>query len=147
MNQSAQVMLTTCALLLAAVIVLANVLAATYGLDSIRMIQAFSLDEGLCIAKMKDNLEQFSLDPDGFFYYGNLYNAIGYYCLAFFERLGWTVNTFLAGFVLRLISIVSGFLAGVSLWKIGRICNLPTAIAAGAALALLTMPDFVCFRE
>jgi hypothetical protein len=147
MNQSAQVMLTTCALLLAAVIVLANVLAATHGLDSIRMIQAFSLDEGLCIAKMKDNLEQFSLDPDGFFYYGNLYNAIGYYCLAFFERLGWTINTFLAGFVLRLISIVSGFLAGVSLWKVGRICNLPTAIAAGAALALLTMPDFVVFSR
>jgi hypothetical protein len=147
MNQSVQVTLTTCALLLAAVLVLANIVAATYGLDSVRMIQAFSLDEGLSITRMKDNLEQFSLDPDGFFYYGNLYHSIAYYCIAFFERFGWTINTSLAGFVLRLVSIVSGSLASLSLWKLGKICNLPTAIAAGTALALLTMPDFVVFSR
>lgn len=147
MNHLVQVTLTICALLLASVLVLANIVAATYGLDSIRMIQAFSLDEGLSITRMKDNLEQFSLDPDGFFYYGNLYHSIAYYCIAFFERFGWTINTFLVGFVLRLVSILSGFLAGLSLWKLGKICNLPTPIAAGAALALLTMPDFVVFSR
>jgi hypothetical protein len=147
MKQFVHMTLTTCALLFAAVLVLANIVAATYGLDSIRMIQAFSLDEELSINRMKHNLEQFSLDPDGFFYYGNLYHSIAYYCIAFCERLGWTINTFLAGFVLRLVSILSGFLASLSLWKLGRICNLPTAIAAGAALALLTMPDFVLFSR
>jgi Dolichyl-phosphate-mannose-protein mannosyltransferase len=143
MNQSVQVTLTTCALLLAAVLVLANIVTATYGLDSIRMIQAFNTDEGLSITRMKDNLEKFSIDPDDFFYYGNLYHSIAYYCIAFLEGFGWTINTSLAGFVLRLVSIVSGFLASLSLWKLGKICNLPTAIAAGTALALLTMPDFV----
>jgi hypothetical protein len=93
MNKFVQVMLTTCALLFAAVVVLANIVAATYGLDNIRMIQAFNLDEGLSITRMKDNLEQFSLDPDGFFYYGNLYHSLAYYCIAFFEHFGWTVNT------------------------------------------------------
>ncbi len=92
MNQCLQVTLTTCALLLATVLVLANTVAATFGLDSIRMIQAFNLDEGLSITRMKDNLEQFSLDPDGFFYYGNLYHSIAYYCIAFFEHFGWTTH-------------------------------------------------------
>jgi 4-amino-4-deoxy-L-arabinose transferase-like glycosyltransferase len=127
--------------------VLANIVAATYGLDSTRMIQAFNTDEGLSIIRMKDNLEKFSIDPDGYFYYGNLYHSIAYYCIAFFERFGWSINTSLAGFVLRLVSIVSGLLAGLSLWKLGKICNLPTAIAAGTALALLTMPDFVVFSR
>src|SRR5258706_1795307 len=147
MNQCVQVTLTTCALLLATVLVLANTVAATFGLDSIRMIQAFNLDEGLSITRMKDNLEQFSLDPDGFFYYGNLYHSIAYYCIAFFEHFGWTINTSLAGFVLRLVSVVSGFLASLSLGILGKICKLPTAIAAGTALALLTMPDFVVFSR
>ena len=142
-----QVPLTICALLLAAVLVLANIAVAAGGLDSIRMIQAFNLDEGLSITRMMDNLEQFSLDPDSFFYYGNLYHSIAYYCIACFEHFGWTINTSLAGFVLRLVSIVSGCLAGLSLWKLGRICNLPTEIAAGTALALLTMPDFVVFSR
>jgi 4-amino-4-deoxy-L-arabinose transferase-like glycosyltransferase len=147
MNRPLSAILTTCALLLAAIIISANVVAATYGLDSARMIEAFNLDEGLYLAKMKDNLQRFTLDPDGFFYHGNLYSSIGYYCIAVLERAGWTVNAFLVGFVLRLISIGSGFLAALSLWKFGKICNLPTAIAAGAALALLTMPDFVVFSR
>ena len=147
MRPSAQVTLTACALVLASVLVLANIVAATSGLDSIRMIQAFSLDEGIAVSRMKDNLEQFSLDPDGFFYYGNVYHSIAYYCIAFLERFGWTIDTPLAGFVLRLVSIVSAGLAGFSLWKLGRICSLPTAIAASAALALLAMPDFVVFSR
>ena len=96
---------------------------------------------------MKDNLEQFSLDPDGFFYYGNLYHSLAYHCIAFFERFGWTISTFLAGFVLRLVSVVSWILASLSLWKLGKICGLPTTMAAGTALALLTMPDFVVFSR
>ena len=142
-----KVTLTTCALLLAAVLVLANIVVAVFGLDSVRMIQTFNLDEGLAIARMKDNLEQVSLDPDGFFYYGNLYHSVAYYCIDLFDRFGWTINTPLAGFVLRLVSIVSGMLAGLSLWKFGRIFKLPTEIAAGAALLLLTMPDFVVFSR
>ena len=38
MDQPVQATLTTCALLLAVVTALANIVAATYGLDSIRMI-------------------------------------------------------------------------------------------------------------
>jgi hypothetical protein len=147
MHHPVQAIMTTCALLLSALLILANIVAATYGLDSIRMIQAFNLDEGIAITRMKDNLEQFSLDPDGFFYYSNLYHSIAYYCIAGLEQLGWTISTPLAGFVLRTVSIVSGFLAGLSLWSLGRICNLPTAIAAGMALALLSMPDFVVFSR
>src|ERR1700760_1864640 len=92
MNRPLHTTLTASALLLAAILLSANIAAATYGLDSIRMIQAFSLDEGIAVSRMKTNLAQFSLDPDGFFYYGNLYHSIAYYCLVFLERSGWTIN-------------------------------------------------------
>jgi predicted membrane-bound mannosyltransferase len=81
------------------------------------------------------------------FYYGNLYHSITYYFLAFLEHFGWTINASLAGFVLRLLSILSGALVWLSLWRLGNICNLPTAVAAAAALAMLTMPDFVFFSR
>jgi hypothetical protein len=147
MNPPLHAALTTCALLLAALLVSANLIAAIYGLDNISMIQAFSLDEARFLGKMKVSLEQYSLDPDNFFSYGNLYDSLGYYCIAFFRRFGWTINTPLVGFVLRLISIVSGALAGLALWKFGEICWLPRVVAVAAALALLTMPDFVTFSR
>jgi hypothetical protein len=147
MNRSINATLAGCAVLLAATVVLASIVAATYGLDNIRMIEAFNLDEGTAITRMTAGLEQFSLDPDGFYYYANIYHSTGYYCISFLEFLGWKINTFLAGFVLRLVSIVSLALAGLSLWKLGRICGLPTAVAAGTALGLLTMPDFVRYSR
>src|ERR1700761_7277660 len=115
MSKYLQTPLTACALLLAVVLVLANATAAIFGMDNIRMVQAFSLDEGIAITRMRDNLAQFSLDPDGFFYYGNLYHSIAYYSLAFLERFGWTIDTALAGFVLRLLSVLSGALVWLSL--------------------------------
>jgi hypothetical protein len=147
MNHPIHSALTMCALLFAALIVSANLIAAIYGLDNISMVQAFGLDEARYLGKMKVSLEQSSLDPDLFYSYGNLYDSLGYYWITFFRRLGWTINTPLVGFVLRLISIVSGMLAGLSLWKLGEICGLPRTLAAAAALALLTMPDFVVFSR
>jgi 4-amino-4-deoxy-L-arabinose transferase-like glycosyltransferase len=147
MNRSLPAALTMCTLLLAALIISANIVAATYGLDNISMVQAFNLDEARYLAKMKVSLEQFSLDPDLFYSYGNLYDSLCYYWIAFFRRFDWTINTHLVGFVLRLVSIISGALAGFSLWMFGEICGLPRAVAAAAALSLLTMPDFVVFSR
>ncbi len=147
MNQRLQAILTTCALLLAALIISANLIAATYGLDNISMIQTFNLDEGRYLAKMKLNLELRSVDPDLFFNYSNLYDSLGYYSVALFRRFGWTIDAQLVGLVLRLLSIVSAVLAGLSLWRLGEILGLPAAVAAAAALGLLTMPDFVLFSR
>jgi hypothetical protein len=147
MNQPIHAALTICALLLAMLVISANLVAATYGLDNISMVQAFNLDEARYLGKMKVSLELTSLDPDRFFSYGNLYDSLGYYLIAFFRRFGWTINTPLVGFVLRLVSIVSGALAGLSLWMLGEVCGLPRVLAAAAALALLTMPDFVIFSR
>ncbi len=147
MKQRLHAVLTMCALLLAALIFTANLVAATYGLDNISMIQAFGLDEARYLAKIKLNLELRSVDPDLFFNYGNLYDSLSYYGIALFRWFGWTINTQLVGFVLRLVSLVSGALAGLALWRFGEICGLPRAIAAGAALGLLAMPDFVLFSQ
>jgi 4-amino-4-deoxy-L-arabinose transferase-like glycosyltransferase len=147
MNQRSHGAVTTSVLLLATLIIFANLLVATYGLNNISMVQAFNLDEARYVTKMKVSLEQFSLDPDEFFSYGNLYDSLGYYCIAFFRHFGWTIDTALVGFLLRLISIVSGVLASLSLWKFGEIFGLPRALAAVAALVLLTMPDFVVFSR
>jgi 4-amino-4-deoxy-L-arabinose transferase-like glycosyltransferase len=146
-TQPAELLLIAFGLLLAAVIVQANVIASTFGLDSIRMVQAFSLDEELSVARMKDNLARFSLDPDGFFYYGNVYHTVGYYCLAFLESAGWVISTPVIGLVLRLISIISGCVACLSLWMLGNFLNIPKPLGLGAALVLLTMPDFVLFSR
>ena len=52
------------AFLLAAVIVLANTVSATYGLDNINLIQAFNLDEARYVAKMKVSLQQATLESN-----------------------------------------------------------------------------------
>ena len=147
MTQRLHAILTLCALLLAALIVTANLVAATYGLDNISMIQAFGLDEARYLAKIKLNLELRSVDPDLFFNYGNLYDSLSYFWIALFRQFGWTIDTHLVGFILRLVSLVSGVLAGLSLWKFGEICGLPRPVAAAAALGLLAMPDFVLFSR
>lgn len=147
MNLRLHATLTLCALLLAALLVSANIIAATYGLDNISMIQAFGLDEARYLAKLKLSLELRSVDPDLFFNYGNLYDSLSYYWIDFFRQFGWTINTQLVGFVLRLVSVVSGVLASLALWRLGEICGLPRVIAAAAALGLLVMPDFVVFSR
>ena len=131
--------------MLAAALMLANTVAATYGLDNLNMIQAFNLDEGRYIAKMKVSLQQSSLDPDLFFSYGNLYNSIAYYCIAFLEQFGWTINTPLVGFVLRLVSLLAGVATFLSLVVFGEIFGLSRGLAAVTSLAFFSMPDFVRF--
>jgi 4-amino-4-deoxy-L-arabinose transferase-like glycosyltransferase len=146
-TQLAELTLIAFGLLLGAVIVQANVIASSFGLDSIRMVQAFSLDEELSVARMKDNLARYSLDPDGFFYYGNVYHTVGYYCLAFLEWTGWTINTPVIGLVLRLISIISACVACLSLWMLGNFLDIPRPLGLGAVLVFLTMPDFVLYSR
>ena len=82
-----------------------------------------------------------------FFSYGNLYDTIGYYCISFFERFDWTVNTQLVGFVLRFISIVAGVLASLALWRLSEHLGLPRIVAAAVGLGLASMPDFVIFSR
>ncbi|MDE5443684.1 hypothetical protein GWG65_19985 [Bradyrhizobium sp. CSA207] len=136
-----------CAFALVAVLFAANTIGAIYGLDSIGMVQAFGLDEARYVAKLKVSLEQTTLDPDMFFSYGNLYDTIGYYCIAFFERFGWTINTQLVGFALRFISIVAGTLSALALWRLGEHLGLPRIVAAAVGLGLASMPDFVLFSR
>jgi hypothetical protein len=133
------------AILQAILILSADIVGATYGLDNFGMIQAFNLDELRFITKMKVSLEQNSLDPESFYNYGNLYDSVGFYLIKFLQSFGWTVNTQLAGFVLRFISIVSAGFAYVLLVRLGILSGLPRAVSFAAALALLTMPDFVSF--
>jgi hypothetical protein len=136
---------TIVALLQALLILTANIIGATYGLDNFGMVQAFNLDELRFITKMKVSLDQNSLDPESFYNYGNLYDSLGFYSIRFFQSFGWTVNTQLAGFVLRFLSIVSAGLAYILLTQLGILSGLPWSIAFAASLALLTMPDFVFF--
>ena len=133
------------AFLLAAALVLANTVAATYGLDNLNMVQAFNLDEARYVLKMKVSLQQASLDPDLFYSYGNLYDSVAYYCITFLEHFGWTINTPLVGFVLRLISLLSSVATFLSLAVFGRIFGLSRGLAAVTSLAFLSMPDFVRF--
>lgn len=137
------------ALALLAVVIAANAVASIYGLDNIGMVQAFpyGLDEARYVAKLKVSIEQNTLDPDMFFSYGNLYDTIGYYCISSFERFGWTINTELIGFVLRLISVIAGVLASLALWKLSEHLGVPRVVAAGVGLGLATMPDFVTFSR
>lgn len=138
------------ALALLAVVFAANMVASTYGLDNISMIQSFKpfgLDEARYVTKLKVSLEQNTLDPDMFYSYGNLYDTVGYYCITFLERFGWTINTQLIGFVLRFISIVGGALASLALWGLSEYLGLPRTVAAGVGLGLATMPDFVAFSR
>lgn len=53
-------------------------IAATYGLESLRVVQAFDLDEYRILSLMQRHLDERSLDPHGFYIYGNFYDAIGY---------------------------------------------------------------------
>lgn len=132
---------------LLAIVFAANTICSIYGLDNINMVQAFGLDEARYVAKLKVSLEQNTLDPDMFFSYGNLYDSIGYYFITFLERFGWTINTQLVGFVLRLVSVVAGILAGLALWKLGENLGMNKIVAAGVGLGLVTMPDFVLFSR
>lgn len=135
------------ALALLVIVIVANIVASIYGLDNVGMVQAFGLDEARYVAKLKVSLAQSTLDPDMFFSYGNLYDTIGYYCISFFERFGWTINTQLVGFVLRLISIIAGTLAALALWRLSERLGLPRVIAVGVGLGLASMPDFAIFSR
>jgi hypothetical protein len=137
--------LTMAAFLLAGLVVLANLVDAIYGLDNLSMVQAFNLDEARFLVKMKVALEQNTLDPDTFFNYGNLYDTVGFWCIRFLQHFGWLVNTQLAGLVLRFISTGGGLFAYLAMVRLGLISQLPLAISASAALALLAMPDFVAY--
>lgn len=133
------------AFLLATVVVLANTVSAIYGLDNTNLIQAFNLDEARYVAKMKVSLQQASLDPDLFYSYGNLYDSVAYYWIALLGHFGWTIDTPLVGFVLRLISLLSSVATFLALFAFGGVFRLPKAVAAACALTFLTMPDFVRF--
>jgi hypothetical protein len=133
------------AFLLAAVVVLANTVSAIYGLDNINLIQAFNLDEARYVAKMKVSLQQATLDPDMFYSYGNLYDTVAYYWITLLGHFGWTIDTPLVGFVLRLVSLLASVATFLALFAFGGVFRLPKAVAAACALTFLTMPDFVRF--
>lgn len=133
------------AFLQALLVLMANVIGATYGMDNLGMVQAFSMDEIRFLTKMKVSLDQNTLDPELFYNYGNLYDSLGFYFVRFLQNFGWTVNTQLVAFVLRFISIASAGLAYILLTRLGVLSGLPRSVSVAASLALLTMPDFVVF--
>ncbi|MFB6451688.1 hypothetical protein [Bradyrhizobium tunisiense] len=122
-------------------------IAASYGLENLRVVQVFDLDEYRILSLMQRHLEERSLDPHGFYIYGNLYDAIGYVALTILQWAGWTVDVQLIGLVLRLLSLCFGVLAALSLAYLATLLEVPFAVAASGSLLLLTMPDFAVYMK
>lgn len=118
------------------------VLRAGNGLESMRMIRAFNLDEHRGTQMLLRALKLRSLDPDGFYHYGFAYHELGYAILRACELAGSTVSVYSAAYTLRLISLLS--LVG-TLWltyDIQRLLGLRRAWSLAAIVALTAMPAF-----
>lgn len=125
----------------------AAAIAASYGLESLRIVQVFDLDEYRIVSLMQRHLEERSLNPHGFYIYGNLYDAVGYAAIATLQRAGWNVDVHLVGLVLRLMSLCFGVLAALALAYLATLLKIPSAVAMIGSLLLLTMPDFAVYMK
>lgn len=125
----------------------AAAIAASYGLENLRVVQVFDLDEYRIVSLMQRHLEERSLDPHGFYIYGNLYDSIGYAALTTLQWAGWNVDVHLIGLVLRLTSLCFGVLAALSLVYLVTLLEVPFVVAASGSLLLLTVPDFVVYTK
>ncbi|UPK38598.1 hypothetical protein IVB18_15960 [Bradyrhizobium sp. 186] len=128
-------------------IIAAAGIAASYGLENLRVVQVFELDEHRMLSLMQRHLEERSLDPHGFYIYGNLYDSIGYVTLTALHWAGWNVDVHLIGLVLRFLSLCFGVLAALSLAYLAILLEVPLTVAASGSLLLLTMPDFTVYMK
>lgn len=125
----------------------AAAIAASYGLESLRVVQVFDLDEYRIVSLMQRHLEEQSLDPHGFYIYGNLYDAVGYGAIATLQAAGWNLDVHLIGLVLRLMSLCFGVSAALALAYLATLLEVPSAVAVTGSLLLLTMPDFAVYMK
>lgn len=128
-------------------IIAAAGIAASYGLENLRVVQVFDVDEYRMLSLMQRHLEERSLDPHGFYIYGNLYDSIGYVALTALHWAGWNVDVHLIGLVLRFLSLCFGVLAALSLAYLATLLEVPFAVAASGSLLLITMPDFTVYMK
>lgn len=130
-------------LLVFSTLLLGNLIALSYGIENLRIIQVFSSDEFREVGHVLVNLENDDLNPGGYYNYGYCYQTIGFFIVKALKFFGFKVDAMLVALVLRLISLASYALAGFIIYKI-FILSFKGSVEFGwiLGLFLLSIPSF-----
>ena len=120
-----------------------EIITLFYGVENLDILRVFSDDESLVTKTVLNNLVYNDLDPRGHYVYGYFYQTIGFFVCKVLISFGFKANAMLAALVLRILSFIFYWGAGILTYKIFRdSLGGDESFGLISVLFLLGVPDF-----